>query len=260
MTTPTPAPTSGDLPQNLDFPPLKMQKAEAAAAALATAGFPPDQWATGVAVGMGESGLNIAARNKSTDSVGWLQINKKAHPDLFKGLKIGYEWLDPVTNAQMAKKVYDGAHGWGPWEAYTGPDGKGSDGPWRQYQKEGQQAAETLQKNLAGKTDAQKKAYLKSLTYPYSEAAGLYILGIGTHRLAGALATGGTEAGNFVTDSGAAVADSVKDLVNEFTAISNFFQKMLLPSTWIRIGAGTVGVMLIVAGMVALGKEAAETS
>lgn len=245
--------------QNKDFPEAKI-KPLAAAAALARAGFPEDQWATGVAVGMGESSLNLAARNHTTDSVGWLQINKKAHPDLFKNLKTGYEWLAPDVNAQFAKKIYDGAHGWGPWEAYTGSDGKGSDGPYREYLSTGQAAAAELKKNLAGKSQADQKKYLESLVKPYDEVAALYYLGVGSQSVGDAVGTAGEKAGQMTVDSGAAVVGAVHDLVQEFAAISNFFQALLLPSTWIRIGAGTVGVMLIIAGMVALGKEASATS
>lgn len=245
--------------QNLDFPEAKM-KPLAAAAALARAGFPESQWATGVAVGMGESGLNIAARNHKTDSVGWLQIRKPAHPDLFKNLDTGYEWLSPDVNAQFAKKIYDSAHGWGPWEAYTGPDGKGSDGPYRKYLPTGEAAAAELKKNLAGKSKADQDKYLLSLTKGYDELAAIYYLGVGTKAVGNAVGDAGEKAGQMTVDSGNAVVGAVHDLVQEFAAISNFFQALLLPSTWIRIGAGTVGIMLIVAGMVALGKEASATS
>jgi hypothetical protein len=245
--------------QNKDFPAATM-KPLAAAAALAQAGFPENQWATGVAVGMGESSLNIAARNHSSDSVGWLQINKKAHPELFKGLKTGYEWLSPDVNAQFAKKVYDKAHGWGPWEAYTGSDGSGSDGSYRKYLSTGESAAAELKKNLAGKSAADQKAYLQSLTKPYDEVAALYYIGIGSQAVGTAIGDAGEKAGNLTVSSGAAVASAVSDLVKEFTAISDLFQALLLPSTWIRVGAGAVGVMLIVGGMVALGKEASSTS
>lgn len=245
--------------QNQDFPAATM-KPLAAAAALAQAGFPADQWATGVAVGMGESSLNIAARNHESDSVGWLQINKKAHPDLFKSFTTGYEWLSPDVNAQLAKKVYDNAHGWGPWEAYTGKDGKGSDGSYRQYLSTGEAAAAELKKNLSGKSSAEQKTYLQSLTKPYDEVAAFYYLGIGSKAVGSAIGSAGEKAGNLTVDSGAAVASAVADLVKEFTAISDLFQALLLPSTWIRVGAGAVGVMLIIGGMVALGKEASATT
>lgn len=245
--------------QNLDFPAAKM-KPLAAAAALARAGFPEDQWATGVAVGLGESGLNIAARNHKTDSVGWLQIRKSAHPDLFKSLKTGYEWLAPDINAQFAKKVYDNAHGWGPWEAYTGPDSKGSDGPYQKYLSTGEAAAAELKSNLAGKSQADQKKYLESLVKPYDEVAAIYYLGVGAKAVGNALGDVGTKTGQLTVESGNATVSAVHDLVQEFAAISKFFQALLLPSTWIRIGAGTVGVMLIVAGMVALGKEAGQSS
>lgn len=250
MTDPRPKP-----PQDATFPPAKM-KPFAAAVALAYAGFPPDQWATGVAVGMGESGLDLGARNPKTDSVGWLQINRNAHPDLFKNLQSGYEWLAPEIEAKFAKKVYDNAHGWGPWQAYTGPDGKGSDGPWRQYQAQGEAAAAQLQKALAGKSPAERKKYLQSQLKIWDQVADALYLGVGTQMLGNDIADAGQKAGDMTVQSGAAVADSVKSLMDEFASISHFFQALLLPSTWIRVGAGTVGAILIVVGMIALGKEA----
>jgi hypothetical protein len=236
-------------------------KGEAAAAAAKLGGFPDDQLVTAVAVGLGESGLNIAAHNKESDSLGWLQINKREHPDLFSKLQTGYEWLVPEVNAQMAKKVYDDAgESWGPWQAYTGPDGKGSDGPYREYLKEAQDAVNLLNQGLAGKTKAQQTAYLKSLVKPYDEVAGYYYLGVGSQDIANAIGDVGQRTADVTQGSGAAVASAVSDLVKEFTAISNFFQSLLLPSTWIRIGAGTIGTMLIIAGMIALGKEASAQS
>lgn len=244
--------------QNLTFPSTPM-KPLVAAAALAEAGWPESQWATGVAVGQAESSLNIGARNQTggNDAVGWLQINKKSHADLFKGMETGYEWLDPVENAKLGLSVYKAAgNSWSPWEAYTGADGRGADGPWTKYQSEGQSAAAQLKNNLAGKSKADQTKYLKSLTDPWKTVAGTEYLGIAEKSVGQAIGDTGVTAAQTAAGAGAAVASTVSDMVKEFAAFSDFFQALLLPSTWLRIGSGIVGIGLIIGGMVALGKEA----
>lgn len=86
-----------------------------------------DMWA---AVAMAESSGRTDVVNP-IGCVGLWQINQpvwvKSHPSWTK------EWLkNPVNNARAAAVVYR-AQGMKAWEAYTGPDGTGSDGPWRQY-------------------------------------------------------------------------------------------------------------------------------
>lgn len=87
----------------------------------------PQVWA---AIAMAESSGRTDVVNE-IGCVGLWQINQpahiKAHPTWTQA------WLkNPVNNAKAAAVVYR-AQGFSAWEAYTGPDGKGSDGPWRQY-------------------------------------------------------------------------------------------------------------------------------
>lgn len=98
-----------------------------------SAGLPgdPEVWA---AVAMAESSGNTTNRNPSSGAYGLWQIHpihRKAHPTWTEA------WLsDPVNNAKAAKVIHR-QQGWGAWEAYTGPDGTGSDGPWRTYYQKG---------------------------------------------------------------------------------------------------------------------------
>jgi hypothetical protein len=73
------------------------------------------------AVGMAESGGDPGIVN-SIGAGGLMQINPP-EPD----------YLDPATNMQIAVRKWKAAHGWTPWEAFTGSDGRGDDGPWRRY-------------------------------------------------------------------------------------------------------------------------------
>lgn len=87
----------------------------------------PEVWA---AIAMAESSGRTDIVN-SIGCVGLWQINQPAHVGSHPTWTVS--WLsNPLNNAKAAAVVYR-AQGFGAWEAYTGPDGKGSDGPWRNY-------------------------------------------------------------------------------------------------------------------------------
>lgn len=91
----------------------------------------PDVWA---AVAMAESSGRTDVVN-SIGCVGLWQINQPVHIKSHPTWTV--KWLqNPVNNAKAAAVIYR-SQGWNAWEAYTGPDGTGSDGPWRQYYKKG---------------------------------------------------------------------------------------------------------------------------
>lgn len=86
-----------------------------------------DMWA---AVAMAESSGRTDVVN-SIGCVGLWQINQPVHVKTHPKWTVA--WLqNPVNNAKAAAVIFR-AQGMDAWEAYTGPDGKGSDGPWRQY-------------------------------------------------------------------------------------------------------------------------------
>jgi hypothetical protein len=98
----------------------------------------PEVWA---AVAMAESSGNTDVIN-SIGCVGLWQINQPVHIKSHPTWTVA--WLqNPINNARAAAVIYR-QQGWAAWEAYTGPDGKGSDGPWRQYyQKSSSHRAES---------------------------------------------------------------------------------------------------------------------
>lgn len=239
---------------NPDLPVFKVTPLQAVAA-LDYAGFPADQWATGLAVAEGESGLDTTVVNEIGAHGIW-QILKSAHGDLFKALTNPNGWTHPMTNAGMAKKVYDAAHGWSPWEAYTGRDGKGSDGPYRANLPAAQKVVAQYQAAIKGMSpDAKKAFWIKTYAPIQSELVDVQFLSQ-VAGVADELALGASKTAQLTQGTGAAVVDAVGEIGREMAAFSNFFQSLLLPGTWLRIGSGLVGIMLIVAGMVALGKEA----
>lgn len=98
----------------------------------AAAGLPnPSKWA---AIGMAESGGRTNVVN-GIGATGWLQINQPVH--VRRHPKWTKKWLkNPLNNARAAKAIFD-EQGWSAWQAYTGPDGSGSDGPWRRHYRSG---------------------------------------------------------------------------------------------------------------------------
>lgn len=91
----------------------------------------PDMWA---AIAMAESSGNPEIIN-SIGCVGLWQINQPAHIKSHPQWTV--KWLqNPVNNAKAAAVIFH-QQGMDAWEAYTGPDGHGSDGPWKQYYKGG---------------------------------------------------------------------------------------------------------------------------
>lgn len=91
----------------------------------------PDMWA---AIAMAESSGNPEIINP-IGCVGLWQINQPAHIKSHPQWTV--KWLqNPVNNAKAAAVIFH-QQGMDAWEAYTGPDGHGSDGPWKQYYKKG---------------------------------------------------------------------------------------------------------------------------
>jgi hypothetical protein len=49
--------------------------------------------------------------------------------------------FDSEQNVAKAREIYLASGSWQPWEAWTGPDGQGSDGPWLQWEARAREAA-----------------------------------------------------------------------------------------------------------------------
>jgi hypothetical protein len=92
------------------------------------AGWRGERLVEAVAIALAESSGRYWVVN-SIGCVGLFQINVPVH------IKAHPSWTttamkDPAANAAAAMTLYKGAGStWKPWEAWTGPDGRGSDGP-----------------------------------------------------------------------------------------------------------------------------------
>lgn len=82
------------------------------------------------AIAMAESSGRTDVVNE-IGCVGLWQINQPEHVKANPTWTVA--WLkNPLNNAMAAKKILR-EQGLGAWEVYTGPDGKGSDGPYRDH-------------------------------------------------------------------------------------------------------------------------------
>jgi len=221
-------------------------------AAMAAAGWPREQWATGAAIAMAESSDNDQATNPSGAS-GLFQILRSAHEDLFAALPTPEAWKDPVINAGMALKVWKGRGSkWdtGGWTTYGGSSYKAA---LPAATNAASQVAQQLEQ--AGSTQAQQQ-YLGNILRPVSpEIDGLikFFQGVQTG-IADVVGTTAQTEGDVMVSMGQQLAN----MTQEFASISDLFQKLLLPSTWLRIGAGITGGALVLFGIFILGREASQ--
>lgn len=104
-----------------------------------SAGLSADRAKVAAAIAMAESGGNPRSHNPvpPDNSYGLWQINMLGSmgPTRRKqlGISSNEELYDPAVNARAMAQISSGGSNWQPWATYTGPDGKGADGPWRQY-------------------------------------------------------------------------------------------------------------------------------
>jgi len=187
----------------------KLTQSQVYAIALA-AGLPDPK--TMAAIAMQESSGDTNVVNE-IGCVGLWQINQRVHVKSHPTWTV--KWLQNPFNNAAAAKVILKTQGLGAWEAYTGPDGSGSDGPWRKY--DNAKIDTTVKVDQAGWLDP------------------LDILPDGAEdRMEEKL--GETVPGFETIDAiGDALAATADVLVN--------------PRTWLRVAYGVTGVLLIVGGL-----------
>lgn len=103
----------------------KLLSCNQAAALVYRAGWTSEaQGIEGTAIMRGESSFYTAAVSYTGCCFGLMQINLEVH----EGSQA--DAFDPFWNVDKARDIYLAAGSWQPWQAYTGPDGAGSNGPW----------------------------------------------------------------------------------------------------------------------------------
>jgi len=222
------------------------------------AGFDRDEATTMTAIALAESGGQADVVN-SIGATGIAQIYLKAHPDVS-----AEQAKNPIFSAQYAYRLYSARGGkaagerrFADWEAWTGPDGKGSDGPWMRYQSLAVVGAAQFAASAAGAKDKSGNP----VKAPDSEVAkaiiaGIYFrTGIGD-ALGGALSDAlGTVPG--VLQAGAsATADIPNALISALGPLGTIARGLIAITDWIsdrnnifRLAKGMIGGALVLIGM-----------
>lgn len=212
-------------------------------------GLSHDAAVTATAIARAESSWNTDAHNGTgrDDSYGLWQINRKAHGDRFG---TGAQLRDIMVNARAMAALSAGGTTWQPWAAYTGPDGVGSDGPWRAELVKAREAAAAviLPPNTAAgwESVARRGAGIKrsaSITNVPDIVGGLVADGVSDP-----IGTAGRAADAF---TGGLVS------LDPMEAIGRLVSTLLDSSWWRRLGVGALGVLVLVAGLVFLGRDLA---
>lgn len=222
-------------------------------AAIALGGWPKTMWGMAGAVAAAESSRNPFIYNTyKKGHFGLFQISRSAHADFFaESRNGGMDWVSPIRNAEQGYKIYK-EQGWGAWE------GKTAGGYLAFYPQ-----AMTAAADLGRKTDlhgGDEKAYWTSLisqkTFGYMlkalDVSGADIAGAANAGLGGAIAGAADATASGVVDSGAAVAASVHDT---FGWMPDLWTAITTPALWMRLGYGTLGVVLVAGGLVLIVRQ-----
>lgn len=106
---------------------MKLSQSQCYAVAVA-AGLPDPKLMAAIAMAESSGDTNVV---NSIGCVGLWQINQPVHVKANPRWTV--KWLqNPLNNAIAAKAILK-SQGLGAWEVYTGPDGKGSDGPYKDH-------------------------------------------------------------------------------------------------------------------------------
>lgn len=185
------------------------------------AGFPPEELARATAVALAESGGDPGASHVNTNGsvdYGLWQINTVHGGLLNQGNK-----FDPLDNAKMALTVWRGAGGkWSPWSVYNNGRSQGF---------------------MAQATLAAAKPV------PPASPAGASAPGSATAPGAPGEA-GGTAQGSAPASAPNPVADAITSVLSPITGLVEKFKTILNVNFWWRLGAGILGVIMILVSFV----------
>lgn len=185
------------------------------------AGFPPEELARATAVALAESGGDPGASHTNTNGsvdYGLFQINSVHGGLLNQGDK-----FNPLDNAKMALTVWrDAGNKWTPWSAYNNGRSQGF---------------------MAQATLAAAKPV------PPASPAGASASGSATASGESGQA-GGTAQGSAPAVTGNPVADALAGVLSPLTGLVEKFKTILNVNFWWRLGAGILGVIMILVSAV----------
>lgn len=190
------------------------------------AGFPPEELARATAVALAESGGDPAASHVNTNGsvdYGLWQINTVHGGLLNQGDK-----FNPLDNAKMALTVWRGAgNKWTPWAAYNNGSSQGF---------------------MAQATLAAAKPVPPAS--PAGASASASATASGETGQAGGTAQGSAVATNPVADAISSALSPLTGLADAVTGLVEKIKTVLNVNFWWRVGAGILGVIMILASFV----------
>jgi len=193
------------------------------------------------AIAKGESGWDTDAHNDRgrDDSYGLWQINRKAHGDRFG---TGDELRDIMANARAMAALSSGGTSWQPWTVYTS-------GEYRRHLAAARKAADAvvLKPNTAAgwESVARKGAGIKQGL----GLGGLVDLGEGLAKNPSKI----PEAAGVITGLGP--SGFMGGLPGLIDAAGTVLAALGDPSWWRRVGVGALGALVLIAGLVFLGRD-----
>lgn len=220
------------------------------------------------AIALAESGGQIDVVN-SIGATGIIQIYLKAHPDV-----TSEQAKEPIFSAQYAKKLYDGRGGkaagvkrFYDWEAWTGRDGAGSDGPWQRHQGSAMVGASQFAATAASAKDTNGKP----IQVPDQEVAKSVITAMYvSHGLGKAAAEGlarlGGATGDVLAAGAGAAADLPSALIGALGPLGTLAKALVAAADWLsdrnnwfRLAKAVTGGAMVLIGLAITARPAVES-
>lgn len=179
--------------------------------AVCKATWPAGKAELATAVALAESGGSPFIYNTyKKGHFGLFQISRSAWPEFFEGGSD--QWADPTKNSAKAVEIYE-RQGWGAWQGYT-------DGGWKNHREEVASVALRYDgKPIKGLLDDIQSQGLGTVLGNAYEAVG---------------------------DAAATVADKASTGLD---VLADAWEAVTTPAFWMRIGLGTLGVVLVAGGL-----------
>lgn len=256
------APTTARLPPGTVLSPFELYSL------FIFAGFDRPEATTMTAISLAESGGRVDVVN-SIGATGIIQIYLRAHPDVKPE-----QAKEPIFSAQYAKKLYDGRGGkeagvrrFYDWEAWTGRDGVGNDGPWQRHQGAALMGASQFAATAASAKDPSGKPIrVSDQDVAKSIVVAMYV----SHGLGKAAAEGlaklGGEVADVLTAGAGAAADLPSALTSALGPLGTIAKALVAAAEWLsdrnnwfRLAKAVTGGSMVLIGLAIMARPAVQT-
>lgn len=212
-------------------------------ASVALGGWPKAKWAEAAATAASESSRNPFIYNTyKRGHFGLFQISRSAHAQFFAPNGDGMNWVNPAENAAEGYRIYQ-SQGWGAWQAHTS-------GAYVANLGQAKLAVAAFDQKAAGRSGT---AYWQSLYRMQTRqniltaaAYGGALNDVVGGAVGGAIGDGAAGAAGGTVAAGGAVADTVGSMAQ---VVTGAWEALTTPALWMRLGYGTLGVVLVAGGL-----------